>query len=106
MASLQGYLMSYKTRAFQAVDDVEYWIKDTREVRDCRAEARAAMWVRVYRVIDSAHNRRSCNFTQPLLHELITHEQRLHFHTLQLPTLVEIHTVHKRYVIMITNPFL
>ena len=41
MASLQGYLMSYKTRAFQAVDDVEQWIKDTRETRDRRAETRA-----------------------------------------------------------------
>ena len=41
MASLQGYLMSYKTRANQAVDDVEQWIKDTREARDRKAEARA-----------------------------------------------------------------
>jgi chaperone BCS1 len=41
MASLQGYLMSYKTRAAQAVDDVEQWIKDTREARDRKAEARA-----------------------------------------------------------------
>jgi len=40
MASLQGYLMSYKTRAFQAVGDVEQWIKDTREARDRRAEGR------------------------------------------------------------------
>ena len=40
MASLQGYLMSYKTRAFQAVNEVEQWIKDTREARDRRAEAR------------------------------------------------------------------
>jgi chaperone BCS1 len=40
MAGLQGYLMSYKTRAFQAVDDVEQWIKDTREARDRRAEGR------------------------------------------------------------------
>src|SRR6266702_1260189 len=41
MASLQGYLMSYKTRPIQAVDDVEQWIKDTREARDRRAETRA-----------------------------------------------------------------
>lgn len=41
MASLQGYLMSYKTRASQAVDDVEPWIKDTREARDRRTETRA-----------------------------------------------------------------
>lgn len=41
MASLQGYLMSYKTRASQAVDDVEQWIKDTRETRDRRADSRA-----------------------------------------------------------------
>jgi chaperone BCS1 len=40
MASLQGYLMSYKTRASQAVDDVEQWIKDTRETRDRRADSR------------------------------------------------------------------
>ncbi|KAH9073493.1 P-loop containing nucleoside triphosphate hydrolase protein [Lactarius deliciosus] len=41
MASLQGYLMSYKVRPFQAVDNVEQWIKDTREARDRRADARA-----------------------------------------------------------------
>ena len=41
MASLQGYLMSYKTRSTQAVDDVEQWIKDTREARDRKTEARA-----------------------------------------------------------------
>ncbi|KAH9022472.1 P-loop containing nucleoside triphosphate hydrolase protein [Lactarius pseudohatsudake] len=41
MASLQGYLMSYKVRPFQAVDDVEQWIKDSREARDRRADARA-----------------------------------------------------------------
>ena len=41
MASLQGYLMSYKTRALQSVDDIEQWIKDTRETRDRRAEGRA-----------------------------------------------------------------
>src|SRR6266702_673059 len=41
MAGLQGYLMSYKTRPIQAVDDVEQWIKDTREARDRRADARA-----------------------------------------------------------------
>ena len=40
MASLQGYLMSYKTRASQAVDDVEQWIKDTREARDRKSEGR------------------------------------------------------------------
>ena len=34
MASLQGYLMSYKIRPFQAVDDVERWVEDTREGRD------------------------------------------------------------------------
>ena len=28
MASLQGYLMSYKTRPLQAVDDVERWVKE------------------------------------------------------------------------------
>jgi len=42
MASLQGYLMSYKTRPFQAVDDTERWVKDTLEAQDQRAEARAA----------------------------------------------------------------
>ena len=42
MASLQGYLMSYKTRPFQAVDDVERWVEDTREGRDRRAPVRAA----------------------------------------------------------------
>ncbi|KAI9458205.1 P-loop containing nucleoside triphosphate hydrolase protein [Lactarius psammicola] len=40
MASLQGYLMSYKTRPIQAVDDVEQWIKDSREARDRRAEVK------------------------------------------------------------------
>jgi chaperone BCS1 len=39
MASLQGYLMSYKTRPFQAVDDVERWVEDTREGQDWRATA-------------------------------------------------------------------
>ena len=43
MASLQGYLMSYKIRPFQAVDDVERWIKDTQEAQDRRAEARAVV---------------------------------------------------------------
>ena len=33
MASLQGYLMSYKIRPFQAVDDVERWVEDTRDGR-------------------------------------------------------------------------
>jgi len=42
MASLQGYLMSYKSRPFQAVDDVERWVKETQEKQDRRAEARAA----------------------------------------------------------------
>jgi chaperone BCS1 len=41
MASLQGYLMSYKTRPFQAVDDVERWVEDTREGQDRRAAARS-----------------------------------------------------------------
>ncbi|KAI0305836.1 P-loop containing nucleoside triphosphate hydrolase protein [Multifurca ochricompacta] len=40
MASLQGYLMAYKVRPFQAVDDVERWAKDTREAQVRRAEAR------------------------------------------------------------------
>jgi chaperone BCS1 len=45
MASLQGYLMSYKTRPLQAVDDVERWIKETEEGQDRRAEAKvAAAW--------------------------------------------------------------
>jgi chaperone BCS1 len=39
MASLQGYLMSYKTRPFQAVDDIERWVEDTREGQDRRAAA-------------------------------------------------------------------
>jgi mitochondrial chaperone BCS1 len=43
MASLQGYLMSYKTRPFQAVDDVERWVEDQYEGRDMRAAARAAV---------------------------------------------------------------
>ncbi|KAH9995436.1 P-loop containing nucleoside triphosphate hydrolase protein [Russula compacta] len=42
MASLQGYLMSYKIRPFQAVDDIERWVKETREGQDRNAEARAA----------------------------------------------------------------
>jgi len=42
MASLQGYLMSYKIRPFQAVDDVERWVKDTQEAQDRKAEARVA----------------------------------------------------------------
>ncbi|KAH9169888.1 hypothetical protein EDB89DRAFT_1379443 [Lactarius sanguifluus] len=41
MASLQGYLTSYKTHHFQAVDDVDQWIEDTRETRDGRTEVRA-----------------------------------------------------------------
>jgi chaperone BCS1 len=43
MAGLQGYLMSYKTRPFQAVDDVERWVEDQCEGRDMRAAARAAV---------------------------------------------------------------
>jgi chaperone BCS1 len=47
MASLQGYLMSYKIRPLQAVDDVERWVKDTQEAQDRLAEARAvATWGR------------------------------------------------------------
>lgn len=42
MASLQGYLMSYKIRPFQAVDDVERWVKNTQEAQDRKAEARIA----------------------------------------------------------------
>ncbi len=42
MASLQGYLMSYKTRPFQAVDDIERWVEDQCEGRDMRAATRAA----------------------------------------------------------------
>jgi mitochondrial chaperone BCS1 len=41
MASLQGYLMTYKLRPFQAVDDVERWVKETQEEQDRRAGARA-----------------------------------------------------------------
>ncbi|KAI9440619.1 P-loop containing nucleoside triphosphate hydrolase protein [Lactarius indigo] len=41
MASLQAYLMSYKTHHIQAVDDVDQWIEETREARDRRASARA-----------------------------------------------------------------
>jgi mitochondrial chaperone BCS1 len=41
MASLQGYLMSYKIRPLQAVDDVERWVEDTQEAQDRLAEARA-----------------------------------------------------------------
>jgi mitochondrial chaperone BCS1 len=44
MASLQGYLMSYKTRPLQAVDDVDRWVEDQCEGRDAmRAAARAAV---------------------------------------------------------------
>jgi mitochondrial chaperone BCS1 len=42
MASLQGYLMTYKTRPSQAVDDVEKWVKKTQDGQDRMAEARAA----------------------------------------------------------------
>ncbi|KAH9004783.1 P-loop containing nucleoside triphosphate hydrolase protein [Lactarius hatsudake] len=41
MASLQGYLTSYMTHHFQAADDVDQWIEDTREARDGRTEVRA-----------------------------------------------------------------
>ena len=40
MASLQGYLMSYKSRPLRAVDDVEQWVKGTHEAQDRRAVAR------------------------------------------------------------------
>jgi chaperone BCS1 len=43
MASLQGYLMSYKTRPFQAVEDLDRWVEDQCEGRDMRAAARAAV---------------------------------------------------------------
>ncbi len=44
MASLQGYLMSYKTRPFQAVDDVARWVGDQCEGRDdMKTAARAAV---------------------------------------------------------------
>jgi chaperone BCS1 len=43
MARLQGYLMSYKTRPFQAVDDLDRWVEDQCEGRDMRAAARAAV---------------------------------------------------------------
>jgi chaperone BCS1 len=39
MASLQGYLMSYKTRPFQAVDDIERWVEDTHGGEERRATA-------------------------------------------------------------------
>jgi chaperone BCS1 len=42
MASLQGYLMAYKTRPLQAVDDIERWVKETQAAQDRRAEAKAA----------------------------------------------------------------
>jgi len=42
MASLQGYLMCYKSRPFQAIDDIERWVKETQERQDQKAEARAA----------------------------------------------------------------
>ena len=42
MASLQGYLMSYKMRPLQAVNDVEGWVKETQEAQDRRADARVA----------------------------------------------------------------
>jgi hypothetical protein len=34
--------MSYKIRPFQAVDDVERWVKDTQDAQDRKAEARVA----------------------------------------------------------------
>ena len=42
MASLQGYLMAYKTRPLQAVDDIERWVKETQAAQDRRAEVKAA----------------------------------------------------------------
>ena len=39
MASLQGYLMSYKTRPFRAVDDIERWVEDTYGGQDRRVAA-------------------------------------------------------------------
>ncbi|KAH9976010.1 P-loop containing nucleoside triphosphate hydrolase protein [Lactifluus volemus] len=36
-ASLQGYLMTHKTRPLQAVEDVEKWVKETREGQGRRA---------------------------------------------------------------------
>ncbi|KAH9967184.1 P-loop containing nucleoside triphosphate hydrolase protein [Russula dissimulans] len=42
MASLQGYLMSYKTRPFQAVDDIERWVEIRQERQERKAEARVA----------------------------------------------------------------
>jgi hypothetical protein len=42
MASLQEFLMTYKVRPFEAVDEVEKWVKETGERQDRRAEARAA----------------------------------------------------------------
>ena len=41
MASLQGFLMSYKTRPFQAVEDIERWVEDSREGHDRRDSVRA-----------------------------------------------------------------
>ncbi|KAI9459022.1 P-loop containing nucleoside triphosphate hydrolase protein [Russula earlei] len=41
MASLQGYLMCYKSRPFQAVDDVERWVKETQDAQDRKAKAEA-----------------------------------------------------------------
>jgi len=40
MASLQGYLMSYKSRPFRAVDHVEQWVREMHEAQDRRAMAR------------------------------------------------------------------
>lgn len=40
MASLQGYLMKYKVRPFEAVDDIEGWVEEKREVKR-RKEAQA-----------------------------------------------------------------
>ena len=33
MASLQGYLMKYKVRPVQAVEDVEGWVEEKREAK-------------------------------------------------------------------------
>jgi hypothetical protein len=42
MASLKGYLMSDKMWPFQAVDDIELWVEDTREGHDRRPVGVAA----------------------------------------------------------------
>ncbi|KAH9169891.1 P-loop containing nucleoside triphosphate hydrolase protein [Lactarius sanguifluus] len=67
MASFQGYLMSYKTHHFQAVDDVDHWIEDTRETQDGGTEAMAVRvqgpGMRVEKITDGAYNNgRPCIF--------------------------------------------